>query len=117
MSEMNTPVSVTALDVIRALVELFAVISLVIWGLLGFAFPLPGLIVAIVAPALAILLWALFRSPKAVFRVDYLVKALVEIVVMATATFAWFDLQQPIIGVVFLIIATISGVIHGLREI
>lgn len=114
---MNTPVSVTALDVIRALVELFAVISLVIWGLLGFAFPLPGLIVAIVAPALAILLWALFRSPKAVFRVDYLVKALVEIVVMATAAFAWFDLQQPIIGIVFLIIATISGVIQGLREI
>ena len=114
---MNTPVSVTALDVIRALVELFAVISLVLWGLLGFAFPLPGLIVAIVAPALVILLWALFRSPKAVFRVDYLVKALVEIVVMATAAFAWFDLQQPIIGIVFLIIATISGVIQGLREI
>lgn len=114
---MNTPVSVTVLDIIRALVELFAVISLVLWGLLGFAFPLPGLIVAIVAPALAILLWALFRSPKAVFRVDYLVKALVEIVVMATAAFAWFDLQQPIIGIVFLIIATISGVIQGLREI
>lgn len=114
---MNTPVRVSALDVTRALVELFAVISLVLWGLLGFAFPLPGLIVAVVAPALAILLWALFRSPKAVFRVDFLVKALVEIVVMATAAFAWFDLQQPIIGVVFLVIATISGVIHGLREI
>ena len=117
MSEANTPVPVTALDVIRALVELFAVVTLILWGLLGFAFPLPGLIVAILAPALAILLWALFRSPKAVFRVDNFVKALVEIVVMATAAFAWFDLQQPLIGVVFLIVATVTGVINGLREI
>jgi hypothetical protein len=117
MSETTVPVRVSALDVVRALVELFAVISLVLWGLLGFAFPLPGLIIAIVAPALAILLWALFRSPKAVFQVDRFVKALVEIVVMATAAFAWFDLQQPIIGIVFLIVAAVTGVIQGLRDI
>ena len=48
---------------------------------------------------------------------DNFVKALVEIVVMATAAFAWFDLQQPLIGVVFLIVATVTGVINGLREI
>jgi len=117
MSEANTPVPVTALDVLRALVELFAVVTLILWGLLGFAFPLPGLVVAILAPALAIVLWALFRSPKAVFRVDNFVKALVEIVVMATAAFAWFDLQQPIIGVIFLIVAAVTGLINGLREI
>jgi len=117
MSETNVPVRVSALDVVRALVELFAVTSLVLWGLLGFAFPLPGLIIAIMAPALAILLWALFRSPKAVFQVDRFVKALVEIVVMATAAFAWFDLQQPIIGIVFLIVAAVTGVIQGLRDI
>ena len=117
MSETNVPVRVSALDVVRVLIELFAVISLILWGLLGFVFPLPGLIVAIVAPALAILLWAFFRSPKAVFRVDNYVKALVEIVVMATAAFAWFDLQQPIIGIVFLVVAAVSGVLNGLREI
>ena len=117
MPDVNVPVKVSALDVIRALVELFAVMSLLLWGLLGFAFPLPGLIVAVVAPALAILLWALFRSPKAVFHVDSFVKALVEIVVMATAAFAWFDLQQPIIGIVFLIVAAVTGVIQGLRQI
>ncbi len=117
MSEANTPVPLTALDVLRALVELFAVVTLILWGLLGFAFPLPGLVVAILAPALAIVLWALFRSPKAVFRVDNFVKALVEIVVMATAAFAWFDLQQPVIGVIFLIVAAVTGLINGLREI
>ena len=117
MSEANTPVPIKALDVLRALVELFTVVTLILWGLLGFAFPLPGLAVAILAPALAILLWALFRSPKAVFRVDNFVKALVEIIVMATAAFAWFDLQQPIVGVVFLVIAALTGVINGLREI
>ena len=117
MSEANTPVPIKALDVLRVLVELFTVVTLILWGLLGFAFPLPGLVVAILAPALAILLWALFRSPKAVFRVDNFVKALVEIIVMATAAFAWFDLQQPIVGVVFLVIAALTGVINGLREI
>ena len=117
MSEANTPVPVTALDVLRALVELFAVVTLILWGLLGFAFPLPGLVVAVLAPALAIVLWALFRSPKAVFRVDNFVKALVEIVVMATAAFAWFDLQQPVIGVIFLIVAAVTGLINGLRGI
>ena len=117
MSQTRTPVPATALDVIRALVEIFAVASLALWGMLAFPFPLPGLVIAIVAPALAILLWALFRSPKAVFSVDRLVKALVEILVMATAAFAWLDLQQPIIAMVFLVIATVTGVIQGLREI
>jgi hypothetical protein len=117
MSDTNVPVRVSVLDVLRVLVEFFAVVSLALWGLLGFAFPLPGLIVAIAAPVLAILLWALFRSPKAVFHVDNFVKALVEIVVMATAAFAWFDLQQPIIGIVFLIVAAATGVIQGLRAI
>lgn len=117
MSETNTPMPVRPLAVIRVLVELFAVLSLALWGFLGFALPLPGLIIAIVAPALAISLWALFRSPKAVFRVDNFVKALVEIIVMATAAFAWFDLQQIGIGVVFLIVAAITGLINGLRAI
>lgn len=117
MSDSSTPVRVSALDIVRALVELFAIGSLALWGLLAWPFPWPGLVIAIVLPALAILLWALFRSPKAVFEVDFLVKAFVEILVMAMAAFAWFDLEQPLIGAGFLLIAAVTGIIQGRRQI
>jgi hypothetical protein len=72
--------------------------------------------VGIGAPVLAILLWALFRSPKAVLHVDAFVKALVEIIVMGSAAFAWWSLGQPIVALVFAVVATVSGVINGRRE-
>jgi hypothetical protein len=102
-------------DVLRFVLELFAVVSLGIWGFL--AWPLPwNIVVGIGAPVLAILLWALFRSPKAVLHVDPFVKALVELVVMGAAAFAWLGLGQPIVAAVFAVIATVSGVINGRRE-
>ncbi len=109
------PVALRANDILRFLLELFAIVSLGIWGFI--AWPLPwNIVVGIGAPALAILLWALFRSPKAVLHVDPFVKAIVEIVVMGSAAFAWWDLGQPIVALVFAVVATVSGVINGRRE-
>ena len=102
-------------DILRFLLELFAIVSLGIWGFL--AWPLPwNIVVGIGAPVIAILLWALFRSPRAVLHVDPFVKAIVEIVVMGSAAFAWWDLGQPVVAIVFAVVATISGVINGRRE-
>ena len=102
-------------DVLRFLLELFAVFSLGFWGFV--AWPLPwNIVVGIGAPAIAIVLWALFRSPKAVLQVDPFVKALVEIVVMAAAAFAWWDLGQPVVAVLFAVIATVSGIVNGRKE-
>lgn len=102
-------------DLVRFVLELFAVVSLGIWGFVAWPFAW-NILVGLAAPALAILLWALFRSPKAVFRIDPFGKALIEIVVMTAAAFAWWDLGQPIVAVAFAVIALISGILNGRRE-
>ncbi|GAA1439826.1 YrdB family protein [Leifsonia poae] len=118
MTDAPTPqsdIQISPNDVIRFLLELFAIFSLGFWGFV--AWPLPwNIVVGIGAPLIAIVLWALFRSPKAVLRVDPFVKALVEIVVMLAAAFAWWDLGQPVVAIVFAVIATVSGVINGRAE-
>lgn len=113
--EPHAPIKIGPNDVLRFVLELFAIVSLGIWGFL--AWPLPwNIVVGIGAPVLAILLWALFRSPKAVLHVDPFVKAIVEIVVMGSAAFAWWSLGQPVVALVFAVVATVSGAINGRRE-
>lgn len=103
-------------DLVRFLLEIFAIVTLGIFGFTAFELPWPGVLLGIGLPLLAILLWALFRSPKAVFHVDPFVKALVEIAVFSTAAIAWWIMEQPVIAVVFAVVAAVSGVINGRRE-
>lgn len=103
-------------DVLRFVIELFAFVSLAVWGFI--AWPLPwNIVVGIVAPLFAIVLWALFRSPKAVIRIDTFGKAIIEIIVMTAAAFAWWDLGQPVVAVVFALVALLSGIVSGRREL
>jgi len=104
-------------EVLRFLLELFAFVSLGVWGFLAFPLPWPGLLVGLGAPALAILLWALFVSPKAVFRVDPFGQALVEIAVFTAAAIGWWMLGQPIVAVVFAVVAAVSGILHGRKQL
>jgi hypothetical protein len=102
-------------DVVRLLVELFAFFTFAFWGFVAWPFPW-NIAFGIVAPAFAILVWALFRSPRAVFHIDAFGKALVEIVIIGSAALAWLMLGQPLIAVVFGVVAVISGVIAGRKE-
>ena len=104
-------------DVLRFLLELFAFVSLGIWGFLAFPLPWPGVLIGLGAPALAIVLWALFVSPKAVFRVDVFGKALVEIAVFSAAAIAWWMLGQPVVAIVFALVAAVSGIINGRKQL
>lgn len=104
-------------DILRFLLELFAFVSLGIWGFAAWPLPWPGVLVGLMAPAFAILIWGLFRSPKAVFTLDPFGKAVVEICVMGAAAFAWWDLGQPVVAVGFGLVATVSGVISGRKEL
>jgi hypothetical protein len=109
--------AIGATDILRFVLELFAFVSLGVWGFLAWPLPWPGILVGILAPAFAILVWALFRSPKAVFRLDPFGKAIVEIFVFGAAALAWWDLGQPIVAGVFAVVATVSGVLSGRREL
>ncbi len=103
-------------EVLRFLLELFAFVSLGIWGFVAFPLPWPGVLIGLGAPALAILAWALFVSPKAVLRVDPFGRALVEIAVFTAAALAWWMLGQPIVAVTFAVVAAVSGILNGRKQ-
>lgn len=104
-------------NVLRFALKLFALFSLGFWGYLAWPFPWPGLLFLIGAPAFAAGVWALFRSPKAVFPLDIVGRSLVEIFVMGAAVAAWFMISYPVVGIIFGILAAISGVLTGRAEI
>jgi hypothetical protein len=103
--------------VLRFVLELFALFSLGFWGYLAWPFPWPGVLFMIGAPLFAAVLWALFRSPKAVFPLDVVGRWIVEIFVLGAAVAVWFMVGYPLVGIAFGIVAAISGVIAGRAEI
>ncbi|MFF2271394.1 YrdB family protein [Agromyces sp. NPDC058136] len=104
-------------DILRFFLELFAFVSLGIWGFMAFPLPWPGVLIGIGAPLVAIVAWALFMSPKAVFRIDPFGKALVEIAIFSAAAIGWWMLGQPVVAIVFAVVAAVSGIINGRKEL
>ncbi|RKR75417.1 YrdB family protein [Frondihabitans australicus] len=103
-------------DVLRFFLELFAFFSLAFWGYMAWPFPWPGLLFLIGLPILAMVVWGLFRSPKAVVQSDPVGKAIVEIAVMGAAVYTWFSLGYPIVCAVFGVLALVSGIVNFRRE-
>lgn len=108
---------ISASDVLRFLLELFALFSLGYWGYLAWPFPWPGVLFMIGAPLFAAVVWGLFRSPKAKFPLDPLGRVIVEVAVMGSAAIAWWMLGHPIISAVFGVIALVSGILNRRAEL
>jgi len=106
--------AISAIDVVRFLVQLFAFFTFAWWGFVAWSFPM-NLVFGIGTPVFAILLWALFCSPKAVLAVHPFVRAFVELAIFAGATAAWWGLGQPWIGLAFAVVAVASGLVAGRR--
>lgn len=117
MTDARAELRIGPNDILRFLLELFAFVSLGIWGFTAFPLPWPGLLVGLGAPALAILVWALFVSPRAVFRIDVFGKALVEIAVFSSAAIGWWMLGQPVVAIVFAVVAAVSGILNGRKQL
>lgn len=112
---VTTP-RVSALDVLRFLTELVAVGSIALWGFL--AWPLPwNFVFGLGAPALGILLWALFVSPKAVFAVHPFIRIVVELLIFVSATLAWWALDQPWIGLAVGVVSVAVGLAVTRRRV
>ena len=111
----GTRAPLSAIDILAFVCELFAFASLAIWGFASWPFPW-NIVAGIGAPVLAILVWALFVSPRAVFSVHPFVRGLVELLVYASATIAWWSLGQAWTGLGFGILAVTVGVIAGRRR-
>lgn len=112
----GTRAPLSGVDILAFVCELFAFATLAIWGFLAWPFPL-NVVVGIAAPVAAILVWALFVSPRAVFAVHPFVRAAVELLVFVSATIAWWLLGQAWIGLGFALVAVVTGVIAGRRRL
>lgn len=102
------------LDLVRTLLLIVALGTFVLWGVTGWEFPV-NIVLAIATPALALLVWALFVSPRAVVRVHPFVRALIELLVFAAATIAWWSMGQALIGSAIGVLAVATGVVAGRR--
>lgn len=112
----GTRAALTPLDIASFACELFAFVSLALWGFMSW--PMPWNIVAgIVTPLAAIVLWGLFVSPRAVFIVHPFVRALVELLVYAAATITWWTGGDAMIGLIFAAVAVTVGVLAGRRRL
>jgi hypothetical protein len=111
----GTRAPLSAVDLLAFACELFAFFTFAFWGFAGWPFPW-NIVMGIGTPVVAILLWALFVSPRAVVRVHPFVRAVIELLVYAGATIAWWSMGQTWVGLVFAVIAVTAGVIAGRRR-
>ncbi|MET0673931.1 MAG: YrdB family protein [Microbacterium pygmaeum] len=112
----GTRAPISPIDLLAFLCELFAFASLAIWGFALWPFPW-NIVAGIGAPVLAILVWALFVSPRAVIAVHPFVRAVVELFVYVAATIAWWSMGLVWVGLIFGIVAVTAGVLAGRRRL
>ncbi|HLS92265.1 MAG TPA: YrdB family protein [Microbacterium sp.] len=106
---------VTALDVLRLLSEIVAFGSLAVWGFLAWPFAW-NIVWGIGAPVVAILVWALFISPRAVVALPSLVRMIIELLVFVSATLALWALGLPWAGLAAGVFCVVVGVFVLRRE-
>lgn len=106
----------SALDVLAFVIELVAFIVLAVWGFVAWDLPW-NILFGIATPAAAIMMWALFVSPRAVFMVHPFVRALVELFVYASATIVLWSMGLTWVGLAYGIIAVTVGVFVGRRRL
>lgn len=106
----------SAWTVLRVLVCAVGLLSLAYWGYLAWPFPFPGVLFMIGAPAFAAVVWFLFRSPRSPIDTDVVGKVVVETALVVAAGAAWLSLGHPVVGLVFVLAAALSGVVAFRRE-
>lgn len=114
--EAGTRRPVSPLEIVRVLVVVVALATFVLWGLAEWPFPW-NIVVAVVTPLVALLVWALFVSPRAVVPVHPFVRVLVELLIFASATAAWWSMGQSWIGIAYAVVAVATGVMTGRRAL
>jgi hypothetical protein len=112
----GTRAPLNAIDVVAFLCEIIAFVVLAIWGFASWPFPW-NIVVGLGTPIVAILLWALFVSPRAVFAVHPFVRAIVELLVYAAATAALWAMGLVWVGIAYAIVAVAVGLVAGRRRL
>lgn len=108
--------ALSALDIVRVVVLIAAIGSLALWGFASWDLPW-SIVIGIGAPVVALLLWALFLSPRPVLRVHPFLRAIVELFIYVGVTIAWWSMGQALIGTAFAVVAVVAGVLSGRRAL
>nr|WP_165143081.1 YrdB family protein [Microbacterium endophyticum] len=106
----------SVIDILAFIVELAAFAVLAVWGFLAWPFAW-NILFGIATPAIAILVWALFVSPRAVLAVHPFVRAFAELLIYAAATIVLWSLGLAWAGIAFAVIAVTVGVLAGRRRL
>ncbi|PZF53324.1 4-amino-4-deoxy-L-arabinose transferase [Curtobacterium sp. MCSS17_008] len=107
---------VSGWTVLRVLVCAFGLLSLAYWGYWSWMLPLPGYLFMVGAPLFAAVVWFLFRSPRSPIDTDVVGKVIVETALVVAAGATWVSLGRPFVGLVFVLVAALSGVVAFRRE-
>jgi hypothetical protein len=93
--------------ILRFLLELAALAALAVWGFQTPANTLLKILLAITLPLIAALLWGLFVSPKAKYRLPEIGRLALEITLFASAVFALHSTNHPTLAATFALLALI----------
>ena len=96
---------------LRFLLELSALAATAYWGFADHSGP-AQLALGLGAPAAVIFVWWLFVSPKARIELPRPARFGVELLVWAAAALALVAADQAILGIVFAVIALVSGTLN-----
>ena len=102
--------------VLRFLVCAFGLLSLAYWGYLAWPYPFPAVFFIVGAPLFAAVVWYLFRSPRSPIETDVVGKTVVETALVVAAGATWISLGHPVVGLVFVVVAAVSGVVAFRQE-
>lgn len=108
--------NIAPLDIIRAVILVAAIASLALWGFAMWTFPW-NLVLGIGTPLLVLLVWALFLAPRPVLRLHPFVRAVVELLIYAGVTLAWWSMDQAWVGLGFALVAVTAGLFAGRRTL
>ncbi len=108
--------AVTPLEIVRVIVLIAALASLALWGFAFWSLPW-NIVVGVGAPVLVLLIWGLFLSPRPVLLLHPFLRALVELLVYAGVTMAWWSMGEIWIGLGFAVVAVTAGLVAGLRAL
>lgn len=112
----SAPGRISALDIVRAIVLLAALATFAIWGFT--AWPSPwSFVIGIGLPVVVLLLWAVLLSPRPILHAHPFVRAIIELLVYAGATAAWWSMGETWIGIGFAVVAIATGLATGLRSL
>jgi hypothetical protein len=94
--------------ILRFLLELSMLAALAYWGFNASQDTFVSLLLGLLAPFVAILLWWVFVAPKARQRLSDPERLFVEIILFAAAALGLLAAGQPILGLVFSVLVAVN---------